>query len=128
MSAPTWVREMIGEFGRSAGIESLTLNEHDVAALVFDSGAHLRFEYAYESLLVMITLPVMVSVETVKRILQQSIPERRGEFRIRCGILPRSGKAFFAVRLPHDEITLPVLNGAFSTLRRLADQFGEGVR
>lgn len=128
MSAPNWVNEIIGEFGRSAGIESLALNERGVAVLAFESGALFRLEYAYDSLTVLITVPVIPSAETVKRILQQAIPERRGEFRLRCGMLPRSERAFFAVRLPHEEITLPVLNTAFSTLRRFADQFGEGVR
>lgn len=128
MSAPNWVNAIIGEFGRAAGIESLVLNERGVAVLAFESGALFRLEYAYDSLVVMITVPVIASGETVKRILQQAIPERRGEFRLRCGLLPKSDRAFFAVRLPHDEITLPVLNTAFSTLRRVADQFGEGVR
>lgn len=128
MRVPNWVSDQIGEFGRSAGIESLVLNDRDTVALAFESGAQLCFEYAYESLAVMLTLPVPEDPDTVKRILQQAIPERRGDFRIRCGLLPRSQKAFFAVRLPHEEITLPVLSAAFSTLRRLADSFGEGVR
>lgn len=128
MSAPHWVSELIGEFGRSAGIEAFTLNDRDVAALAFESGAMLRFEYAYDSLLVMITIPVLPDADTLKRILRQAVPERRGDFRVRCGLLPRGGQAFFAVRLPHEEMTLPALNAAFSTLRRLADSFGEGVR
>jgi hypothetical protein len=45
-----------------------------------------------------------------------------------AGFLAEKGKLFFAVRLPHDEVTLPVINSAFSYLRRLADQFGEGAR
>lgn len=128
MSTPNWIRDVISEFGRSAGIESLALNERDTVALAFESGAQLHLEYVYDSLTVMITVPVEISVATVKRILQQAIPERRDDFRIRSGVLPRTEKAFFAVRLPHEEITLPVLHTAFSTLRRIADQFGEGVR
>lgn len=128
MTAPHWVCELIAEFGRSAGIDSFGLNDHHVAMLVFGSGAALRFEYAYDSLTVMMTVPVSSDSDTVKLILRQATPERRGDFRIRSGLLPRSGRAFFAVRLPHEEMTLPILNAAFSTLRRFADQFGEGVR
>lgn len=127
-TAPRWVSELLGEFGRSAGIESFELNARDAAALTFESGAVLRFEYAYDSLTVMITLPVSRDAETAKRVLRQAMPDRRGDFRIRCGLLPKAEKAFFAIRLPHAEITLPILNAAFSTLRRLADPFGEGVR
>lgn len=128
MSAPEWVNEVIREFGRSAGLESFGLNERDVAALSFERGAMLVFEYAYASLMVMMTLPVSNDMETIRRILSFAMPERRGDFRVKSGLLPKSGKAFFATRLPHEEITLPVLNMAFSTLRRMADQFGEGTR
>lgn len=128
MTAPSWIQETIAEFGRGAGIENFAFNDYDVAALAFSSGAVLAFEYAYSSLSVMITVPLVCDPENAKRILSFATPERRGDFRVKTGFMPRGDKAFFAIRLPHEEISLPVLNAAFSYLRRLADQFGEGVK
>lgn len=128
MNAPYWIQETIAEFGRAAGIENFAFNDRDVAALAFGSGAVLAFEYAYSSLNVMITMPIAGDGESAKRLLSFATPERRGEFRVKTGFMPKGDKAFFAVRLPHEEVSLPVLNAAFSYLRLIADQFGEGVK
>lgn len=128
MNAPHWMNEMLREFGHAAGIEHFGFNDRDVAALRFEQGAMLVFEYAYTSLTVMITVPVANDVETAKRVLAHAIPERRGDFRIKTGFLAQPERAFFAIRLPHDEVTLPILNAAFLALRRIADQFGEGTQ
>lgn len=128
MSVPLWLSEIIAEFGRSAGIDDFAFNERDVAALGFESGAMLVFEYAYSSLSVMMTVPLYNNPEVAKRILSLTMAERRGDFRVKAGFLPKKDRAFFAIRLPHNEVTLPLLNSAFSYLRRLADQFGEGAR
>lgn len=128
MSAPHWMNEVLCEFGRAAGLEDFTFNDRDVAALTFEHGAMLVFEYAYHSLNVMVTVPVTQDTETAMRVLAHAAPERREEFRIKAGFLPKAEKAFFVVRLPHEEVTLPILNAAFLVLRRIADQFGEGTR
>lgn len=127
MNVPEWMQDVIAEFGRSAGISALAFNENDVAALGFESGARLVFEYAYSSLVVMMTVPVESDPASVKRVLAVAAPWRRGEFRVKSGLLPSSGRAFFAVRLPHGEVSLPVVNAAFMFLRGVADQFGEGA-
>ncbi len=128
MTPPAWMQETIAEFGRSAGIENFAFNERGTAALGFSSGAKLVFEYAYSSLNVMITVPVVLDSATAAKALSFAAPERRGEFRIKAGFLEKAGRVFFAVRLPHDEVSLPAVNSAFSYLRRMADQFGEGAR
>lgn len=128
MVPPHWMNEVIAEFGRSAGIDGFSFGSNATAALGFESGASLVFEYAYSSLVVMMTVPVALDSSVAAKALKFVMPERRGEFRIKAGFLSEKGKVFFAVRLPHDEVTLPVLNSAFSYLRRLADQFGEGAR
>jgi type III secretion system chaperone SycN len=122
------MRETIAEFGRSAGIDDFAFNERGTAALGFSSGAKLVFEYAYSSLNVMITVPVVLDSATAAKALSFVTPERRGEFRVKSGFLEKAGRVFFAVRLPHDEVSLPAVNSAFSHLRRMADQFGEGAR
>lgn len=128
MTPPAWMQETIAEFGRSAGIENFAFNERGTAALGFSSGAKLVFEYAYSSLNVMITVPVVLDSATAAKALSFVTPERRGEFRVKSGFLEKAGRVFFAVRLPHDEVSLPAVNSAFSYLRRIADQFGEGAR
>ena len=128
MTPPGWMQETIAEFGRSAGIENFAFNERGVAALGFEKGAALVFEYAYSSLSVMITVPVVPDSDTAAKALSFVTPERRGEFRGKSGFLEKAGRVFFAVRLPHDEVSLPAVNSAFSHLRRMADQFGEGAR
>ena len=128
MVPPHWMNEVIAEFGRSAGIDGFAFGSNAVAALGFESGASLVFEYAYSSLVVMMTVPVALDSSVAEKALKFAMPERRGEFRIKAGFLSEKGKVFFAVRLPHEEVTLPVINSAFSHLRRLADQFGEGAR
>ena len=128
MMPPHWMNEVIAEFGRSAGIDGFTFGANGTAALGFESGASLVFEYAYSSLVVMMTVPVALDASVAAKALKFVMPERRGDFRIKAGFLSEKGKVFFAVRLPHEEVTLPVINSAFSHLRRLADQFGEGAR
>jgi type III secretion system chaperone SycN len=128
MVPPHWMNEVIAEFGRSAGIDGFSFGANATAALGFESGASLVFEYAYSSLIVMMTVPVALDSSVAEKALKFVMPERRGEFRIKAGFLSEKGRVFFAVRLPHDEVTLPVINSAFSYLRRLADQFGEGAR
>lgn len=128
MTPPNWMRETIAEFGRSAGIDNFAFSERGTAALGFSSGAMLVFEYAYSSLNVMMTVPVVLDPATAARALSFVTPERRGEFRVKAGFLEKAGRVFFAVRLPHDEVSLPTVNSAFSYLRRMADQFGEGAR
>lgn len=128
MTPPNWMNDVIAEFGRSAGIDNFAFNSKGTAALVFESGASLVFEYAYSSLAVMMTVPVTTDPSTAAKALSFTVPERRGEFRVKAGFLEKAGKVFFAVRLPHDEVSLPVVNSAFSYLRRMADQFGEGAR
>lgn len=128
MVPPHWMNEVIAEFGRSAGIDGFSFGANATAALGFESGASLVFEYAYSSLVVMMTVPVALDSSVAEKALKFVMPERRGEFRIKAGFFSEKGRVFFAVRLPHDEVTLPVINSAFSYLRRLADQFGEGAR
>jgi type III secretion system chaperone SycN len=127
MAPPQWMNEVIAEFGRSAGIDGFSFGDRATAALSFGSGAMLVFEYAYSSLVVMMTVPVAADSKVAEKALGFVMPERRGEFRVKAGFLADKGRVFFAVRLPHDEVSLPVVNSAFSHLRRLADQFGEGA-
>jgi type III secretion system chaperone SycN len=129
MTAPGWLNAAIGEFGRAAGAPSLALNERGAAALAFENGAQLRFEYTGEELAIAVTLPgaggVEARIAAAKRLFAVSHPKARyGQFRVRTGILARSGRYVLAVRLPERDATLPHINTAFALLWRLAEEIG----
>ncbi len=126
-AAPAWLDEIIGGFGRNAGIRNLSLGERGVAALEGDNGTALVLEYVYPNLMVRMTAEVKKMPGTAKKVLLFAEPVRQGKFGIRTGFMPHSDKAFFAVRLPHDSVTLPVLTEVIRELRRLAERFAGGA-
>ena len=124
MTAPAWIDSAVGEFGRSAGLGSLSLGDRGVAALSFQNGLALRFEYAFDSLYVAMTVPMRLDASAAGRILGYAHPEARFGFRMRTGYLAKSGRAIFAVRLADRDVTLPSVNAAFALLWRVALEFG----
>ncbi len=126
-AAPRWLDEIIAEFGRGAGIRGLSLGERGVAALAGEGGTAFILEYVYPNLLVRMTAEVRKTPETAKRVLQLAEPLRQGRFAVRAGFMPHADQAFFAVRLPHDSVTQPVLMDVFRELRRLAERFVGGA-
>lgn len=124
MTAPTWIDSTVREFGRSAGLGSLTLGEKGTAALAFQNGLVLRFEYAFDSLYVAMTVPVRLDAPAAGRLLGYSHPEARFGFRLRTGYLAKSGRAVFAVKLAGRDVTLPSINAVFAMLWRVALEFG----
>lgn len=124
MTAPAWTDSAVGEFGRSAGLGSLSLGDKGVAALSFQNGLTLSFEYAQDSLYVAMTVPVRLDAPTAGRLLGYAHPGARFGLRLRTGYLAKSGCAVFAVRLADRDVTLPSLNAAFAMLWRIALEFG----
>ena len=124
MMVPAWIDSTVGEFGKSAGLGSLSLGDRGAAALSFQNGLVLRFEYAFDSLYVMMTVPARLDASTAGRLLGYAHPEARFGFRMRSGYLAKSGRAVFAVRLADRDVTLPSINAAFVLLWRVALEFG----
>ena len=124
MTAPTWIEAVVREFGQAAGLSGLALNGRGVATLDFENGAALRLEYAFDSLVVALTLPVRLEPATAARLLAYAHPEARYGFKLRVGFLAKSGRAVFAARLADREVTLPALNSVFSVLWRIGQEFG----
>ena len=65
MTAPTWIESVVREFGKAAGLAGLALNTRGAAAITFENGAALRLEYAFDSLVVALTLPALNSVFSI---------------------------------------------------------------
>ena len=124
MTAPGWIASLVGDFGKAAGLASLSLNGRGTAAIAFENGFGLRFEYIEGELVMAVTVPVFLDVGRTKALLSYAHHEARLGFRVRAGYLPRSGKAVFAVRIQERDVTLPMVNQAFAVLWRIAQEFG----
>ena len=124
MMAPNWIDSAVGEFVRSAGLGSLSLGQSGVAALSFQNGLVLRFEYAFDSLHVTMTVPVRFDAAAAGRLLGYAHPKARFGFRLRTGYLAKSGRALFTVRLADRDVTLPSINAVFALLWRVSLEFG----
>ena len=124
MTAPGWIASLVGDFGKAAGLSSLSLNGRGTAAIAFENGFGLRFEYVEGELVVAVTVPAYLDAARAKALLAYAHPEARLGFRVRAGYLPRSGKAVFAVRIQERDVTLPMVNQAFAVLWRIAQEFG----
>lgn len=127
MTAPAWLSAVIGEFGRAAGLGGFALNNSGAAALKFETGASLRLEYTGAELVVAMSVSMTATLVALQRLLALSHPRaRHGGFRIRAGVLMKSGEAIIAIRLAERDVTLVQLNAAFSALWRLAEEIGDG--
>ncbi len=129
MSAPTWLNSVVSEFGRSAGLGGFALDERGAAALRFETGMTLRFEYAGGELVVAMSVPAASgssfgTIERFKRLLAYSHPRARTGFHVRTGFLSKSQSFVVAVRLAERDVTLPQVNSAFAVLWRLANEIG----
>ena len=125
--APVWLDDIVREFGRSAGLSNFSLNDRGAAAATFETGAQLRFEYAFESLVVALSFPYPASdPAAARRLLAAAHPGARAPFKLRAGLLERSGRALLAARFPERETTLPAVNAAFSALWRLSEDLAGG--
>ena len=113
---PDWVAASLDEFGRGRGLKTLTLNEFGAASLRFENGWRLRFEYAEESLNLMITVEAERDEALMTRILMAASPEVERPHPLRAGYLADSGEAVFAICLPEREVNLVTLETAFQEL------------
>lgn len=106
MTIPDWVEAALDEFGRATGLGGLSLGKDGAASLVFANGSRLRFEYAFDTLTVMMTLPMRTDNETLlRRLLALAHPEARHPFKLRAGYLQKTGEALLAARLPAREVS-----------------------
>ena len=81
MTAPGWIASLVGDFGKAAGLASLSLNGQGTAAIAFENGFGLRFEYVEGELVVAVTVPVFLDVGRTKALLSYAHHEARLGFR-----------------------------------------------
>ena len=124
MTAPDWIEAAVRDFARAAGIGGFALNERGAAALRFENGVSLRFEYRDGELVVAVTTAMNCDPSAARRILAYSHPDARRGAKVRSGYLAKAGCAVFAVRLADQDVTLPAVNSAFEALWRTATELG----
>jgi type III secretion system chaperone SycN len=124
MMAPPWIEAVVRDFGRAAGLGDFALSAQGVAALRFENGVALRFEFTGDELAIAATAPAPNDPASARRILAFSHPSAKFGFKIRSGLLARSGAAVFAVRLAAQDVTMPAVNAAFEVLWRIASEMG----
>ena len=124
MTAPAWIASLVSDFGKGAGLQNFALGDRDTAALSFENGYSLRFEYAAGGLMVAMAVPSRLDAAHARALLAYSHPEARLGFRVRAGYLQRRGAAFFSIRLEERDVTLPAINQAFAIQWRIAQEYG----
>ena len=124
MMAPEWLNAVVRDFGRAAGADSFALNDRGAAAVSFENGHGLRFEYTGTELVVAVTVPYHADPVALRRALSFAHPMSGAGLRIRVGYLARSGNVVLAVRIAERNVTLPAVNAAFATLWRAAGEIG----
>ena len=124
MMAPEWLNAVVRDFGRAAGVDTFALNDQGAAAITFETGFGLRFEYTGTELVVAVTVPRPAEPVSLRRALSFAHPMSGVGPRIRVGYLARSGNVVLAVRIAERNVTLPMVNAAFATLWRAAEETG----
>lgn len=124
MTAPTWMNAVVSDFGRAAGANGFGLGPSGSAALKFANGSALRFEYTGDELVIAMTFRPALQISVVRRLLSLANPRASSGVRIRSGIMPKTGAAVVAVRLPERDVTLPTVNSMFALLWRAAEEIG----
>jgi type III secretion system chaperone SycN len=119
-SAPSWLNAILRQFGEAIGLKDFALNDRGAAVLRFETGVALRFEYAFESLVVALQVPTPPEPAALRRFLSFAQPERRPGFKLRVAYLANQECVMLAARLAEREVTLPVLNTIFGELWQLS--------
>lgn len=120
---PSWLNDIVCEFASGMGLKDFALNADGVAALRFENGIVLRFEYAMNFLSLSMSVESPQDAVAVKLLLAASDPLRRGAFAVRTGVSGNPPRAVFTVRLEPAEVTLGNLDAAMAELWRATENF-----
>ena len=120
---PAWLNGIVREFASGRGLRDFALNDDGAAALRFENGVGLRFEYAMDFLSLSMSVESPQDAAAVKLLLTASDPMRRGAFAIRTGITGKPPRAVFTIRLEPAEVTLGNLDAAMAELWRATENF-----
>ena len=120
---PAWLNDIVREFASGMGLKDFALNADGAAALRFENGVVLRFEYAMDFFSLSMSVESPQDVAAVKLLLSASDPLRRGAFAVRTGTAGNPPRAVFTVRLEPAAVTLGNLDAAMAELWRATENF-----
>ena len=120
---PAWLNDIVREFASGMGLKDFVLNADGAAALRFENGVVLRFEYAMDFFSLSMSVESPQDVAAVKLLLSVSDPLRRGAFAVRTGTAGNPPRAVFTVRLEPAAVTLGNLDAAMAELWRATENF-----
>ena len=123
IQVPSWLDEMIRRFASGLGLKDFALNAEGIAALRFENGTALHFEYAMDFLTLTMSTPMSQDTAAVKTLLTCADPLRQGNYPLRVGALDNPLRAIFVVRLSAADVTLANLDGAMAELWRTVENF-----
>ena len=115
-TAPAWLNDTLTDFGRQMGLNHLAFNDRGAAALRFENGLRLAFEYAPGILTISIQLPMQSSRRSLQMLLAQAHPMAGAGLRIRAFYLEHSEHGAIAVAVPEGQVTVNVIETIFRSL------------
>lgn len=124
---PTWLNEVVGDFGRQMGLNNFALNDRGTAGVRFENGATLRLEATDETLAMIVGVQPSNAVDAAaftKKLLTAAHYENAGGAGVRAAILKRTGEAVFVRRLEVRSVDLPKLQETFELLWETACEIG----
>ncbi len=121
---PSWVNDTVRAFGRQMGLENFVLNDRGAAAVRFENGVSLKFEYAGEALVVSAGLSIPGGEAPLKALLAAAHPAARHQVKIRAAYLARSGEAVFASCIQERDVGVSTIEMVFRELWEAARHLG----
>jgi len=125
-SVPTWLDDVIVAFGRQMQLEGFRLNDQGAAAVRFENGVVLSFEYVGGALVVSAGVACGDDAASMKTLLALSHWGRRGE-PVRAVYLTKAGRATVLIRLDERTVTVARIESAFRTLWDRIETFRRAV-
>ena len=128
MTAPRWLNSVLREFGAGIDLQNFELNNRNAAVMHFETGTSLRFEYAFESLVIAMEIPAPPESDVIRQLLIYTQPERVMPFQLRVAFLSKTSSALMTARLSEHEVSLPAINAVFTELWHLAEDFRRRIQ
>lgn len=119
---PEWLNDTVRSFGHQLGLRSFELNDRGAAAVRFENGNSIRFEYANDSLLISAGVPMSATEENIKSLLTAVHPAARHVTRLRAAYLERAGEAVYVARIPERDVNVTGIETVFRELFGAADR------
>lgn len=122
---PDWLNDAVQGFGRQMGLKEFTLNDRGVAGVRFENGFTFKLEYAAESLMLIVGVPMAADKVALGKLLAEAHPLANAHTRkVRAAYVESTGEAILVTRVPEREVGVSALQEAFGWLWERAQRLG----